>query len=194
MQNLHSSRVFFLFAALLIAACGSPQSPDDASDTVGDRSADGFAGDSGAQDSGTDVVANMDVASDGTTIDVRSDVGTVETGADAIAEASRDVSSGDVPVVTDSGGGPCTGTMCSLGLTCCGGICANTSNDPNNCGACGTRCSGATSMCLGRCQAPTCEPACATGQTCCDIQGPGPSRPPMCIVGTTCPVGCPLCG
>ncbi|MBL8958125.1 MAG: tail fiber domain-containing protein [Myxococcaceae bacterium] len=88
----------------------------------------------------------------------------------------------------------------------------NTANDPNNCGACDVRCSGATPYCGGTCTAPPCSidaGACATSQTCCgttccgagelccDRQGPvsGPSichRPT--VQEPTCPQGCaPLC-
>ena len=82
----------------------------------------------------------------------------------------------------------------SSGLAPCGGVCVNTGNDPLNCGGCGTKCTGASPMCLGgACQAPTCAPACNTGEHCCQIDGPGPSGPPQCETGDTCPVGCPLC-
>ncbi len=94
----------------------------------------------------------------------------------------------------DSGGGPCDAGACAPGLACCGDACINEQNDPLNCGGCGTKCEGKTSMCLnGKCQAPTCKPACAGGDVCCEIQGPGPSGPPKCEPGPTCPVGCPLC-
>jgi hypothetical protein len=105
-------------------------------------------------------------------------------------DAATDASTGP-----NSGGGAC-GAMgaCPLGLSCCGTVCVNLNNDPLNCHSCGLACTGATSMCLsGACVAPICSPACASGQQCCDVPGPGPAQPPLCIAGSTCPVGCPAC-
>ena len=133
---------------------------------------DGPAAHAGARDSGV---------SDGATPD--SDDGSVPDG------GPPDV------IVADSGGGPCMeGGVCQLGLTCCDPACVNEQNDPLNCGTCGHRCDGATSMCeLGNCVLPTCAPPCTSNQSCCDVKGPGPSMPPACVDGPTCPVGCPLC-
>ena len=99
-------------------------------------------------------------------------------------------------VVADSGGGPCDPSGgCSAGLKCCGGACVYEQNDPLNCGGCGIVCHGDTTMCLaGACVKPSCTPSCGDGQTCCQIDGPGPSGPPRCVDGPTCPIGCPLCG
>jgi len=123
--------------------------------------------------------------------------GTTTTGLDGGGgDAASDGSSGgDGGGVTDgSGGGACDGGACSLGLKCCADACVNETNDPLNCGGCGTKCTGSTSMCLGgQCMAPTCQPACGDGQVCCQIDSAGPSGPPQCVTGTTCPVGCPLC-
>lgn len=108
--------------------------------------------------------------------------------------ASKDAPTSDAPFA-DSGGGPCDGGACTIGLQCCSDACVNQTNDPLNCGGCGTHCTGSKSMCLnGACQAPTCQPSCTDGQVCCDLEGPGPSQPPKCVTGTTCPVGCPACG
>jgi hypothetical protein len=94
---------------------------------------------------------------------------------------------------------------------CCNGKCANLVNDPTNCGACGTRCEGATPYCEGTCKAAPCErdsatcangsccgsECCSQGQLCCNPQGPL-DRGPVCYTPTaeqpTCPPGCaPLC-
>jgi hypothetical protein len=80
------------------------------------------------------------------------------------------------------------------GLVCCQTTCANTSNDPQNCGGCGTACSGLSPMCIqGACAPATCVPPCGAGLTCCDLPTPSPG-PPRCAVGATCPVACPPCG
>jgi hypothetical protein len=95
---------------------------------------------------------------------------------------------------------------------CCNGACVNPNNDPLNCGACGTRCTGATSYCNGgQCTAPECNQdagACGTGTTCCgtsccgadedccSVEGPISGPPPVCHKkdAGTCPQGCaPLC-
>lgn len=96
--------------------------------------------------------------------------------------------------VGDGGGGPCDGGSCPFGLHCCGNTCVNQTNDPQNCGMCGRKCSGSTPMCQGgSCGASTCMPMCATNQVCCIVDGPGPAQDPKCYDGITCPVGCPLC-
>ena len=112
----------------------------------------------------------------------------------------------------DQGGG-CDGG-CPMGLTCCGGVCANVANDIFNCGTCGTVCSGPHPFCQGGsctqaeslcghqrpcstgtfCCGATC---CPEGTLCCEVPGPGPTSGPRCVSPTenhgTCPVGCPLC-
>src|SRR5215472_13560140 len=55
----------------------------------------------------------------------------------------------------DTGGGGCN-PACTLGRTCCGGACVNTSNDPFNCGGCNISCTGATPYCNGTCMAAPC--------------------------------------
>jgi hypothetical protein len=90
----------------------------------------------------------------------------------------------------------------------------NTNNDPMNCGTCGTRCTGAKSLCSGgACVQPTCgttvelcppdsfccgNACCAPGALCCQVDGPVSGGPPSCFQPTaaqpTCPQGCaPLC-
>ena len=125
--------------------------------------------------------------------------GTVTTVGDSGTDGSSGDGSGndgfasDGPV-GDSGGGACDGGACQAPLHCCTGQCVYEQNDPLNCGACGTHCGGAASMCEnGNCVSPTCNPGCTSGQVCCDIPGPGPSQPPKCVDGDTCPIGCPLC-
>jgi len=110
------------------------------------------------------------------------------------------------------GGGPCT-LACTTGRACCGNACVNLQNDPMNCGACGKRCAGSTSLCDGgNCVQPPCNSTapcpsggaccgsscCAPGDLCCAPQGPVAGGPPSCFTPTadqkTCPQGCaPLC-
>jgi hypothetical protein len=108
-----------------------------------------------------------------------------------------DIGPRDTGPSTDSGGASCglpSEPTCSGGLNCCERACKNFNNDPLHCGECLHRCEGDTSMCLGgKCEVPTCAPACGPGQVCCSVPGPGPVGAPVCIVGITCPIGCPLC-
>jgi len=110
------------------------------------------------------------------------------------------------------GGGPCS-LACTTGRACCGGGCVNLNNDPMNCGACGTRCTGANNLCSGglcvaACAAnvATCATGsfccgtscCHTGDLCCEQEGPIAGGAPSCVTPTkdqpTCPQGCaPLC-
>jgi hypothetical protein len=111
------------------------------------------------------------------------------------------------------GSGACS-VACTIGRTCCGGGCVNLNNDPMNCGACGTRCQGATNLCSGgTCVAPPCSQTagvcaagdfccggacCKPGQLCCQADGPVSGGPPTCFTPTseqkTCAQGCaPLC-
>jgi hypothetical protein len=54
----------------------------------------------------------------------------------------------DVELMHDSGI-PCSDAgECAAPLSCCGGLCVNTTQDPRNCGACGTTC-GNTQFCTG---------------------------------------------
>ncbi len=103
-------------------------------------------------------------------------------------------------LVPEGGGGPCLADggvvdQCpGQGLVCCLGTCVNTTNDPQNCGGCGTTCSGLSSMCHQAVCAPAaCTPACTAGQTCCDLPTRAPASP-VCAVGAACPVACPPCG
>jgi hypothetical protein len=108
--------------------------------------------------------------------------------------STQDVSSQDV-TVADGSGGPCMNNACTNGLSCCGGTCVNETNDPHNCGGCGSGCGAGGSvamMCYGSmCVASRCQPACKNDAICCEIEeGPTGSQ---CVNGTTCPVGCPTC-
>ncbi len=71
-------------------------------------------------------------------------------------------------------GGLCgSGPACMEGQQCCNGSCADLSNDPFNCGGCGTACGGATPHCSTTCIATPCSrdgSACAGGGTCCGSQ------------------------
>jgi hypothetical protein len=110
-----------------------------------------------------------------------------------------------------SGGQPsvCQEDCAASGFKCCDGACINPANDVENCGECGTRCTGPARYCdNGTCGEPECdsgtscgggeqccgEECCDGGQLCCVVPG-GPPQPPRCVdpVDATCPVGCPTC-
>jgi hypothetical protein len=139
--------------------------------------------------------------------------GTIETGAGgaagttSAASAMTTSSSGmSASTTTSSSSGGCP---CSLGFTCCNGVCVNTANDIHNCGACNVGCMGVPPFCdQGKCGSPPCSgPACSpggfccgaaccnAGELCCDVQGPGPTQGPKCTPpeNGTCPKGCPAC-
>ncbi len=137
---------------------------------------------------------------------------------DASTDASGDGSTGDGSSA-DAGSGDagrmdgsatCSPT-CALGRQCCNGECKNVDNDPTNCGACGTHCTGNTPYCDGTCKAIPCgrdggtcsngtccgPDCCSSGQICCKSEGPL-SGPPTCYTPTaqqpSCPQGCaPQC-
>ena len=70
---------------------------------------------------------------------------------------------------------------CDAGLECCYGRCVNTLYDPENCGTCGTSCSGTLPFCEGgRCEPQPCAATttCGTSQVCCDEQ--------CCSMGQVC--------
>jgi trimeric autotransporter adhesin len=98
-----------------------------------------------------------------------------------------------------AGGSGVCNVACNVGRMCCGGGCVNPANDPMNCGTCGKRCEGTTSLCNeGTCVPATCAPSCAANQLCCEAQGPLAGGAPTCFTPTadqkTCPQGCaPLC-
>ncbi len=81
--------------------------------------------------------------------------------------------------VCEPGRTTCGINCCRSGATCCGDRCADLTDDPDNCGACGARC-GAGRTCLG---GSCCVPlggACADSADCCD-ETPAPQ---VCLRGT----------
>ena len=104
--------------------------------------------------------------------------------------------------------GVCEEDCVAGGFECCDGVCVNTSNDIENCGGCGIRCTGQVRYCdNGNCGAPECAAGincgtgqccgaecCGDGQLCCVVPG-GPVQPARCVepANGTCPRGCPNC-
>ncbi len=64
--------------------------------------------------------------------------------------------------------GPGSTICCAAGATNCGGACATTSTDRNNCGACGTICATGPGTTTNTCMGGVCRPACASGFADCD--------------------------
>ena len=207
----------WIFATALLSMIGCSSSVDvsggdvdadvDSSSTDGGLDAPdgaqvdtGMSGDTAGSDTGKADTAGLDsVAIDSAAVDtgVAIDSATVDTGVvDSAPSDTGTIDSApmDTGVRPDSGGGGCgAGGACAGGLRCCDGACVNEGNDPFNCGGCGVRCAAPSSMCAGgHCGTPLCAPGCVAGQTCCELDGPGPTRI-QCVAGSTCPVGCPLC-
>lgn len=106
------------------------------------------------------------------------------------------------------GGAPPSGCIDDFdceGLTCCDGKCVNRENDPQNCGKCGTQCTGDTPYCNGQCVPQPCLTTCQNAESCCGDSCCGAGEiccmrtfgapAPECVtpVNGTCPVGCPEC-
>ena len=95
--------------------------------------------------------------------------------------------------------GSCVGGTCSAcasGLSLCGTTCKNLTNDPSNCGSCGTMCQTGY-----QCTAGACAPTCASGQTVCngactstqtDTNNCGACGT-VCAAGETCTAGTCAC-
>jgi Chaperone of endosialidase len=123
-----------------------------------------------------------------------------DAGGDARDAGGRDGAGGDA--------GGCSSASCSgTNRLCCGDTCVNPTNDPFNCGACGTKCTGATSVCSAGSCTSVCRinagcdggvvgccgtQCCAPGQLCCVDEGPVTFL--QCVTPTpaqpTCPLGC----
>ncbi|HEY1954115.1 MAG TPA: MXAN_6577-like cysteine-rich protein [Polyangiaceae bacterium] len=89
------------------------------------------------------------------------------------------------PLTDDFGDGGTGG--CGSGATLCGGTCTVTQFDPNNCGACGTKCPSGESCALGACTSSVCNGGTTQcGAKCADTQN-DPANCGTC--GNACPVG-----
>ena len=121
------------------------------------------------------------------------------------ASAGIDASAGLGGAAAGAGGSTC-GANC--GFKCCGPECINTGNDINNCGTCGTVCTGPSPFCNnGKCEKAPCQDVtcigtatcceaecCKAGELCCNVNA-GASRT-ACTPATdkgTCPLGCAQC-
>ena len=85
---------------------------------------------------------------------------------------------------TNNGDG---GGNCGNGATMCGSTCTVTQFDPNNCGACGTKCASGQSCVSGACTSSVCNGGTTQcGDKCVDIEN-DPANCGTC--GNACPVG-----
>ena len=72
--------------------------------------------------------------------------------------------------VCEPGRTPCGISCCRPGAACCDGRCVDLSDDPDNCGACGSRC-GEGQVCQGgSCCVPT-GGTCSQSADCCNTEG-----------------------
>lgn len=74
---------------------------------------------------------------------------------------------------------------CQPGSTNCGGVCRDTSIDPDNCGACGTVCPSGQQCRGGACVACICQPGCGAGEVRCNG---------VCVSTQTNTAHCGACG
>jgi Chaperone of endosialidase/Stigma-specific protein, Stig1 len=150
-------------------------------------------------------------------VDASDEGGTGDDGALADSTGNRESGTPDSGGTADGGSGGDADLGCGASCNttyrrCCNGQCVNPTNDPNNCGGCGNKCSH-DEYCLGVCRAiPCANPSggcsggeiccgtgcCTPGQICCETEGPVATTFPTCVTPTgsppTCPVGCaPLC-
>ncbi|HEX2675034.1 MAG TPA: hypothetical protein VHM19_00305 [Polyangiales bacterium] len=179
-----------LFAALLLAACGSP--------LVGAKCKSGLSLCDGQC---VDTSANFDncgtcghscgifVCDNGTCTDkIRPDAGTpdggpIDAGRDAAISGDSGMSPDGGPIgtgTTDGGFNPDPGLGgCKIGQQECAGICTNPLTDAENCGACGTHCKPNEV-----CSAGACDPVCDVDLVLCSG---------ICVDLTTDPNNCAAC-
>ena len=70
-----------------------------------------------------------------------------------LALAASTAACGGGAATIESKGGADAGPTCGEGTVDCGGTCVSTSNDPKNCGACGTTCKDGEVCSSGACGA-----------------------------------------
>ena len=190
------NRLCTIFVLLCAAGCSSSSTTnnivaDSGTNTGGKATSGGMGNAGGTQHSGGTKAAG----------------GNNSVGGTSVAANVGGSSQGTGGNIAAGGTGGC-GTCSARGLGCCNGSCVNLTNDINNCGTCGTACTGTNPFCNnGTCGTPPCTGAtcgggqfccgggcCTTGQLCCNVPGPVTGGPQCATpVNGTCPVGCPLC-
>ena len=172
-----------IIIASVMLACGSDSGPGVPSDGSDPSSSNGksLAGDSPTptQDNGGAGGADTNSSGgDGSTPNIdpgeTGGTGGVSSTGGAGGSAGSSSDGGAQSSGTGGAGGTEAGSCpADCGYTCCGSACADTSNDPFNCGGCGNVCSGATPYCdeTGTCAMPPCSGATCSGTTsCCGSQ------------------------
>jgi Stigma-specific protein, Stig1 len=203
----------FLFAGLILAACGGSSTATSHGKDAGLDSGGGSAGTSGAtggSGGSTGGTAGSGGSTGGTAGSGGSTGGTAGSGGSTGGSAGSGGSTGGSAGTAGTGGGGNCTPQCQFGFACCGNRCVNANNDINNCGTCGHKCTGVHPYCdNGTCGTPPCAGGhacagvqfccgtgcCSQGQLCCTVPGPVQTIA-QCEDPTpqgTCPTGCVGC-
>ncbi len=140
------------------------------------------------------------------------DTGARDTGSDVVIDTGVPVDSGSLCMPACRAGHRCvsgiclcgTSGTCASGQECCGDACVDVQSSTSNCGRCGNACAAGQVCSLGACTSmPVCAPACdaAQGERCvaggicaCGTSATACPAGQVCnmgVCGSGCPSGCP---